>query len=281
MASTATERKIYEYLDYRAYLSDYYQSKKLASPAFSLRSFSDRIGFKTKDFILRVMRGDKNLSAQSISKVAAALRLGKRESEFFTLLVAFNQAPSTVDRDAAYARLQALLKTVRFSSQQFLLAHHQYQVYSQWHHLAIRSLIGLHGFSGDYAALASRVHPRITPEEARESVALLQNCGLIACDASGHYQLTRNSITTGDRVSRFALQGFHQHCLRLAADSIDKDPGPTRNISVLTLGISEKGYARIVERLNAFRKEIAQIADEDAEADRVYQLQLLFFPFSE
>ena len=28
-------------------------------------------------------------------------------------------------------------------------------------------------------------------------------------------------------------------------------------------------------------KEIAQIADEDAEADRVYQLQLLFFPFSE
>ena len=30
--------------------------------------------------------------------------------------------------------------------------------------------------------------------------------------------------------------------------------------------------------MSAFRKEIAQIADEDENADKVYQLQLLLFP---
>jgi uncharacterized protein (TIGR02147 family) len=281
MAPLGMERKIFEYLDYRQYLTDYYQFKKQASSAFSLRSFSDRIGFKTKDFILRVMKGDKNLSAQSIPMVAQALKFGKRESEFFEALVHFNQAGSTAERDKHFAHLQTALKAARFTDKQHLLALHQYQAYSNWHHLAVRSLIGLHGFSGDYAALAARVHPRITTEEAQKSVALLEHSGLIAADAKGHYQLTRSAITTGDRVNKAALQGFHQHCLRLAAASIDSDPGNKRNISGLTLGISEKGYARIVERLNAFRKEVAQIADEDDSADRVYQMQFLLFPLSE
>lgn len=280
MAPLSMERKIYEYLDYRSFLNDYYQFKKQSTPSFSLRSFSDRIGFKTKDFILRVMRGDKNLSTQSIPKVALAMRLGKRESEFFEAMVLFNQAETNDEREQCYSRLQAILKAARFTSSQHLLAHSQYQVYSQWHHLAVRSLIGLHGFQGDFAALAARVHPRISTEEARKSVELLESCGLITHDAQGNYKLTRSSITTGDRVSKFALQGFHQNCLKLAAASIDNDAPAKRNISGLTLGISEKSYTRIIERLNAFRKEIAQIADEDDEADRVYQLQLILFPFS-
>ena len=72
--------------------------------------------------------------------------------------------------------------------------------------------------------------------------------------------------------------GFHQHCLALGAASIDRDPPQLRNISGLTLGISQSAYEKIVERMSAFRKEIAQIADEDEEADKVYQLQLLLFP---
>ena len=37
MAEKKTERKIFEYLDYREFLRDYYQSKKNNNPAFSLR----------------------------------------------------------------------------------------------------------------------------------------------------------------------------------------------------------------------------------------------------
>lgn len=274
------DRKIYEYLDYREYLSDFYQFKKSVSKAFSLRTFSDQIGFKTKDFILRVMNGQKNLSAQSIPMVAQALKLSKRESDFFECLVLFNQAKKNADRDAQFEKLQFFLKNAHFSGKQHLLAWNQYKVYSNWHHLAIRSLIGLQGFSGDYESLAHQIHPRIKPEDARQSVLLLQQCGLIQSDSQGHFTLTNSAITTGDRVSKAALQGFHQHCLRLAAQSIDTTPPDQRNVSGLTLGISKQSYARIVEKLNAFRKEIAQIADEDPQADRVYQLQLLLFPLT-
>ena len=278
MGEKKPSKKIFEYLDYREFLKDYYNAKKEANPAFSLRVFSDKIGFKAKDFISRVMNGDKNLSSQSIPKVASGLRLGKHETEFFIALVKFNQAETTEERNGAFEEMQAVLKVVRFAEKQHLLGHAQYMVYSHWRHLTIRSLIGMYGFDGDYEALARRVHPRITAEEAKASVKLLEDCMLIKKGKNGKYVLTENAITTSDRTSKLALRGFHQDCLKLAADSIDRDPPGTRHISGLTLGISQEGYERIVERINAFRKEIALIAEEDENSDKVFQLQFALFP---
>lgn len=278
MGEKKPSKKIFEYLDYREFLKDYYNAKKEANPAFSLRVFSDKIGFKAKDFISRVMNGDKNLSSQSIPKVASGLRLGKHETEFFIALVKFNQAETTEERNSAFGEMQAVLKVVRFAEKQHLPGHAQYMVYSHWRHLTIRSLIGMYGFDGDYEALARRVHPRITAEEAKASVKLLEDCMLIKKGKNGKYVLTENAITTGDRTSKLALRGFHQDCLKLAADSIDRDPPGTRHISGLTLGISQEGYERIVERINAFRKEIALIAEEDENSDKVFQLQFALFP---
>ena len=278
MGETKPTRKIFEFLDYREFLKDYYNTKKMANPAFSLRVFSDKIGFKAKDFISRVMNGEKKLSTQSIPKVASGLRLGKHETEFFVALVKFNQAETMEERNAAFEEMQAVLKVVRFAEKQHLLGHTQYMVYSHWRHLTIRSLIGMYGFGGDYEALAKQVHPHITADEAKKSVKLLEDCQLIKKGKDGKYVLTDNAITTGDRTSRLALRGFHQHCLKLAADSIDRDPPGSRHISGLTLGISQEGYERIVERINAFRKEIALIAEEDESADKVFQLQFALFP---
>ena len=278
MAEKQEHRKIFEYLDYREVLRDYYQSKKAANPAFSLRAFSDKIGFKAKDFISRVMQGDKNLSAQSIQKIVTGLKFGKREASFFEDLVWFNQAETMDEKNSWFQKMQNELKIVRFTEGQHQLAFYQYQVYSHWRHLVVRSLIGMYGFHGDFTSLAKSVHPTITIEEAKESVELLEKCNLVKKNEDGSYELVNKDITTGDRTSKIALRGFHQHCLALGAESIDRDPPTMRNISGLTLGISQAGYEKIVERMSAFRKEIAQIANEDKDADKVYQMQLLLFP---
>lgn len=274
------QRRIYEYLDYREFLRDYYEFKKENFSGFSLRTFSNRIGFKTKDFILRVMKGDKNLSLTSVPLVAQGMGLNKKESDFFKALVEFNQAKDVTDRDQSYQHIQHLLSTVKFQGNQHLLAHYQYEVFSHWHHLTIRSLIGLNGFHGDYESLANRLHPKITTQEAKHSIHILESCGLIEKDPDLGYRLTHASITTGDRTSKAALRGFHQRCLQLASDSIERDHPQQRNISGLTLGISQVSYEKIVQRLNEFRKEIAIIAEEDTSADRVVQMNFQLFPLS-
>ena len=270
--------KIYEYLDYREFLQDYYNFKKTSSNSFSLRVFSDKIGFKAKDFISRVMNGEKNLSPSSISKISNGLKFSKRESSFFEALVLFNQAESTKERDNAFSQIQQILKVVRFNEKQHLMAFYQYEVFSHWRHLVIRSLIGMFGFSGDYESLAKQVRPKVTAEEAKKSVALLEKCNLIEKNSKGEYILTENAITTGNKTSKLALRDFHQHCLRLAIDSIDHEEPSKRNISALTLGISKKSYDQIVDKMDEFRKEIALLAEEDENADSVYQMNFQLFP---
>ena len=48
----------------------------------------------------------------------------------------------------------------------------------------------------------------------------------------------------------------------------------------LTLGISKEGYEKICEKIQSFQADIMEIADTDASADRVYQLNFHFFPTS-
>ena len=51
MGVTKPTKKIFEYLDYREFLKDYYNAKKEANPAFSLRVFSDKIGLDRKSVV--------------------------------------------------------------------------------------------------------------------------------------------------------------------------------------------------------------------------------------
>ena len=213
MGEKKPTKRIFEYLDYREFLKDYYNAKKEANPAFSLRVFSDKIGFKAKDFISRVMNGDKNLSSQSIPKVASGLRLGKHETEFFVALVKFNQAETTDERNAAFEQMQAVLKVVRFAEKQHLLGHAQYMVYSDWRHLTIRSLIGMFGFDGDYEALAKMVHPHVTADEAKKSVKLLEDCELIKKGDDGKYVLTEIPATRLQRLVRKTDGSFERFCM--------------------------------------------------------------------
>ncbi|MCB9620237.1 MAG: TIGR02147 family protein, partial [Sandaracinus sp.] len=45
------ELDVYGYLDYRAYLRDFYETKKAAGRGFSFRSFSKRAGLKSPNYL--------------------------------------------------------------------------------------------------------------------------------------------------------------------------------------------------------------------------------------
>jgi uncharacterized protein (TIGR02147 family) len=53
-----------------------------------------------------------------------------------------------------------------------------------------------------------------------------------------------------------------------------------RDISTLTLSISESSLQRMKEKIRECRRELLEIAKADEHADRVYQLNLQLFPLS-
>jgi uncharacterized protein (TIGR02147 family) len=271
---------ICEYLDYRRFLQDYYEQAKSESGGFSYQTLSERAGIKSKGFLHNVLKGKRNLTNHSVLGLARAMKLGKAETEYFTNLVSYNHATTLAEKNHYYERLLSVRAGGKNAWQPQLVRKEQYEFYSQYHHSVIRSLIDLNGFRGDYEQLARAVRPRITASQARKSVELLLRLGLVEQGPKGAYRLTGKSIATPPQMSEVAVQKFHEQTALLALRSINELPRDRRNVSGLTLGISRKTYQAMCEEIRAFRTKLLRMAEQDNEADSVYQLNFQFFPVS-
>jgi uncharacterized protein (TIGR02147 family) len=272
--------KLFDYLDYRVFLKEHYEKSKAANPHFSFRTFSNKAGFKTKDFLYRVIQGEKNLSQASIFKLVGALGLKREEIEYFENLVKFNQSRNLKEKDFFFQKLTALRGEYRESGPGHRLEEQQYEYYAKWWHTAVRSVIDMYDFRGDFRWLAKKLDPHITPLQAEQSVTLLENLGLVARDGTGRYKATHKTLTTGAPLLPLAVNKFHLSTLELAARALDEAPKEERDISCLTLGISQKTLDRVKTKLRRFRAELLRLAEADEEADTVYQLNLHVFPLS-
>jgi uncharacterized protein (TIGR02147 family) len=273
-------KPVFQYLDYRRYLADYYAARKIVDPGFSYQRYADMLGFKAKDFIYRVIKGQKNLSRKRIGTVVKSFRLKKAEADYFKYLVLFCQATNQADKQDAYARMRTVLRKTRRVDFPDLLEHQQLELFSTWYYVVIRSLIEMHGFDGNFEALATAVNPSIRPKQAKEAVVVLERLGLIEQSSNGMYTATCKSLSTGEDVRKHALVPFYQEMIELGKQSLDNIPRNERNISGLTVGISRATYDKITGKIHDFRREIQQLADADDGADQVYELALLLFPLS-
>jgi uncharacterized protein (TIGR02147 family) len=271
---------IFEYSDYRKYLSDYYAFQKAKRSSFSYQAFAAKAGFKDKGFIHCVIHGSKNLSKASIVKLSLAIGHSEKEADYFEYLIFFNQAKSLTEKNYYYGRLNAIGCVGKDARKIRRLLKDQYEVCAVWYHGVIRSLIDMAPFRGDFEFLAGRVYPRITPKQARQSVELLEKLGLVRRDNRGVYRVGDKHLTTGNEIQSLAALNYHQSMTRLADQAIINLPAGVRNVTGLTLGISREIYGRIIREIGDFRAKIVEIVNNDFSADRVYQVNFHVFPLS-
>ncbi len=272
---------VFGYSDYRKFLADSYTERKAKSPSFSYKSLTIRAGLKSKGFIYDVIHGSKCLSKPTIVKLSQALGLKKDEAAYFENLVFFNQAADAKERAYFFDQLQSVNPKSSTGRKVQEVRKDQYEFYSKWYHSAIRSLVDMHAVKDDYKWLARKVFPAITAKQAKKSLELLERLGFIKRQANGVFKISDKSITTGKEVMSTAVVKFHLEAMQLATNAVQNLPTEKRNISGLTLGISEKTYQRLCDEVYQFQEKVMKIADDDQEADRVYRLNFHFFPMSQ
>jgi len=87
-------------------------------------------------------------------------------------------------------------------------------------------------------------------------------------------------VETGAGPLGHHVANYHRAMMARAAESLDLIPRDEREISSVTLCISEARMGLIKERIVRFRAELLQLANEDAKPDRVVQINLQLFPLS-
>lgn len=268
---------IFEYDNYRLFLSDAYAALKSTNKKFSFRYFARICGFKAHSFLRLVMQGKSNLSPESIEKVAKAFKFNHEETRFFKNLVQLNQA-TTSEEKQVFAK--AILK-----SQTYRKIHPiretQFQYFSQWYYSVVRELVGLPGFKEDPEWIARHTIPEIKTEEASQAIESLLKLELLARDENGQLVQTQKVVSTPSEVASAYVANWHREYLKKAAESIDTVPRELRDISAVSLGFSKENVKIIKEMVANFRREVVQLALQQSPRDSLYQLNIQFFPLSD
>lgn len=266
--------------DYREFLRAMIAWLKAHRRGFSYRSFAMKAGFSSPSFLKLVADGQRNLSPESVERVAQGLGLDRRETEAFEALVELGQAESDARRNRAYARLAKLAQRDPVKR----LEADQFEAYSRWYTFVLRELAALPDFDEDPEVLARRLRFKTRPDEVQRALANLEGLGLLVRDAGGKLAPAERNLTTGPEVRSLAVRNFHRTMFQRAIEALDTVPLQERNVSGVTVPLSRRQYARVVELLQNLRREVLAISEDVQEGDgprEVHQLAFALFPLTQ
>lgn len=272
------ELNIYEFIDYREYIKEYYLYKKSLNKGFSYRVMSRRMGFTSPNYIKLIVDGDRHISLKSLDKLLKGLTLSAGEVKYFKYLVNFAKAKTTDEKEFYY--FQIIKSRAKKLTQH--IHNEQYEYYDQWYNIVIREMIsGKNKDEINHKKIANSINPPILPKEVKKSIETLERIGLIEIDDEGIYRHTSAVINTTNEVNSFSIIKYHEKMIDLAKESLSRFKSEERDVSSATIKISEEGFNKIKSKLHEYREEILQIARADKDVDRVAQVNLQLFPLSE
>lgn len=265
---------VFRYRNYREFLAAFYAHKKPSG--LSYRSFARDAQLGAPNYLKLVIEGKRNLSHEMAERFARACRLNAESTDYFKLLVAFNQATTDAERNELHERLS---KFSRFrSSQRLDLAEKEY--HSTWYIPAVRELVACPGFIEDAAWIASVLEPNIDEKDAQHALDVLVRLGLLERDDDGRLTQASRAVSTGEVAPGLYIRNYHTELIQRALHSMHDLPADERNISALTLSVSPSTFDELKRRVLEFRNELVALCDADPRPSRVVQLNLQLFPLT-
>lgn len=268
-------KSVFEYDDYRSFMSDYYQWKKRTS-AFSWREFAKVSGFSSPNYLKVVCDGKSGLSNPGTKRVAKAMGLVGAEYDYFQQLVRFGQAKKDAEKEDAYAEMINIVS----SHQVRVLEGESISFYESWKYPVLRELAPMMP-GAKPSDLSKACRGVFSAEEVRNALAFLTRARFLRKTASDVYEQEDRSLQASVAAMPTQVRAMHKEMANFAKDAIEKYPVSERNFSGATIGIDEEDYAKIVEELDACRKRIISIATAKKGGNRVYRVNLQLFPLTE
>ena len=272
-----TDVNIFEYSSYRDFLKDYYDTAKEKNRAFSHRIFAKKAGLTSPNYLHLVISGKRNLSRNFIPQFSTALGLSKREQNYFEALVSLNHA-TTPEAKRYYMELLAKFRKDKVG---VLITDAQFAFLSNWYYPVIREMVTIPGFQEDYEWIRERMNFKVGVRSIKKAIATLLQLGLLVRNEEGRLAQADASLTTEDDVANTAAFTFHEQMLTLACDILKSTNGHEREISALTMTLSQRHFDHIRARIREFEDEIARyLANNPETGDIVYQMNLQFIPLT-
>ncbi len=262
---------ILKYVDYHKYLHDAYLLRKSADKKFSHRFINQKVGIRSSGWFADILAKRQKLKPHQASTLAVIFKLVPKEREFLRVLIEMERASSSEDRAAAYGKWFHL-KDLR----QEKVTRDKFKYFERWYYPALRELLTLNSFDGNYAALAAQLCPPIQPRQAKLTDAALMRMGMFLPGSGKNLPTLVKDGASKTYHWRKLLKSYMQ----LSLPALERFGKEERDFSALTLTLSPEGLKKSGEEIAALRGRLLMISDQDSGKNRVYQCLFQMFPLS-
>jgi uncharacterized protein (TIGR02147 family) len=264
------------YIDFKPYLEAVYRGLKQYFGKYTYIEFAHDLGFARTNVIHRIIKGKRPLTVKSAERIADALEMGPLARRYFTTMVEYLYSNDAAKRSDLFNQMLQMKNQVVRSN----MSRSQLSYFSEWYHPVVREMISLKHFKPDPAWIAQKMRPHIRKDQAEKSVKLLQDLGLLTVTPDGKVEATAANVTTGDEVKSIALVRYHYAVIDLARNAIPSVEPKMRDVSAVTISVSQDTVKEIKAEIQAFRKKLLAIADKAADKSMVYQVNFQMFPLT-
>ncbi len=268
--------RIYDYIDYRKFIVDYYQEQK-ASCGFTWRNFACAACFKNPVYLKQVSDGKYNLSKDAAPRVALSMKLNKVQAQFFCLLVEFGNARGRKEKSNAYRKLLEISREHKVK----ILGSDYFTYFNSWKNPVLRELAPMMPGAAPLA-MAHALRPQISAAEIRKSLQFLEKKHLLVMDSKGRYRQTDKVISMGSyEIVPLVATNIQREMAAFAMEAIDGLPVKERDISGITMSLSKEAYKKVAHQIAVCRKNIMDIVRKDHNESRIYRVNFQLFPLTE
>jgi len=242
----------------------------------SYRMLARRAGFSSPVYLKLVMENKANLGVDGAEKVGAAVGLDENQTEYFRLLITLDQASTPEEKAKAMEAIMQFATRVKVQA----VDHTQYEFYGHWYYSALLHLINILGSDRDSGEIGALLVPPIGKRDARKAVRKLYELGLIRKNSDGSVSVVSKHLGDSGDVASFALRRMHLQMGERAIEAIRATDPKKRHALGVSMTISERTYGRICSEMEQFLGRVVSLVDQDTDEDRVYRMNLQFFPLS-
>lgn len=247
---------VMQFMDYRDFLSKFYEAIKTTRKSYSYPRFAAALGLSETTALWQVLARRRDLSEASADKITENLQWSIDEKKHFLLLVKHNNSRDPELREICMKELLRLrLRSVDNSQQEKLL-----EYFEEWYNPVIREMTGLDEFNPNPDWINERLFLKVTPRRIAESLDLLTKLELVRFDPDlNRYMQTGKQITLERNVQAISAVRYHQKACEIARESVMSVATHRRDLNVLTLCISDESFNDIKQTLHDACRKILEI----------------------
>lgn len=243
---------------YRERLFNELAMRQKRNPAYSLRSFARDLDMSPTS-LSQLFSKKRNLSFANLEK--AYLRLGFSTSEIV----------------AASREIKAPFKSA--SDEYFCaLSDDVFRYMSDWYYFAILSIAVSGRAKADPIWIAKKFN--ITKIQAQTAIDRLKRLKLLTV-RGGLLHPTKTRLRVPSNVPSVAARHLQHDHLHLAQISLETHPLDIRDMTSMTMLVTEDRIEQAKERIKKFRRKLSGYLEAGTGKKRVYVLAVQLFPVSE